>query len=330
MKARYKFLYEHSLNTALSAIEIYNKPDFKDREEIFAILMVTSWESLLKAKILKDNGNKLTSLYVKDNGRYKRKRTGAHWTIGIEEALRRCDVPEIVRQNVRHLVDIRDAAVHLTAQSSSLPYLVFTLGTASLRNYSRLIREWFSVGLSDYYFYILPLGFSYPFRSISTVDLKKEPEDIAAIIHEVSRSQSDDSLRDEGYHLLCEIKTTLVSAKKITHDADLVATIDQSADDFVVVSRDVNQLDIYPFTYKDILLRVKSELPASTQYQLNNFLKMNSIKGDPKYSRFVYRSKRHETRGPDRSTAVIYNLVAVDFAIQEISKQLPPQPTTLK
>ncbi|BAW80716.1 hypothetical protein TAO_1346 [Candidatus Nitrosoglobus terrae] len=34
----------------LSAIEIYNKPDFKYREEIFSIIAINAWELLLKAK----------------------------------------------------------------------------------------------------------------------------------------------------------------------------------------------------------------------------------------------------------------------------------------
>ena len=47
-----KELLEKSVQAALSAIEIYNKPDFRYREEVFAILMCNSWELLLKAKAL--------------------------------------------------------------------------------------------------------------------------------------------------------------------------------------------------------------------------------------------------------------------------------------
>lgn len=51
-KARCQHLLEKSVHAALSAIEIYNKPDFKYREESFYILMVNAWELLLKARIL--------------------------------------------------------------------------------------------------------------------------------------------------------------------------------------------------------------------------------------------------------------------------------------
>ena len=55
----------------ISAIEIYNKPDFKYREETFAILAINSWELLLKAKWLKDNNNNIRSLYVYEKTKKK-------------------------------------------------------------------------------------------------------------------------------------------------------------------------------------------------------------------------------------------------------------------
>jgi len=64
MKAIYKQLVDKSIAAALAAIEVYNKPDFRYREESFVILLVNAWELLLKAKILKDSKNRLSSLYV--------------------------------------------------------------------------------------------------------------------------------------------------------------------------------------------------------------------------------------------------------------------------
>lgn len=56
----------------ISAIEIYNKPDFKYREETFSILAINSWELLLKAKWLKENRNKVRSLYVLEKSKKKK------------------------------------------------------------------------------------------------------------------------------------------------------------------------------------------------------------------------------------------------------------------
>ncbi|MCB0737557.1 MAG: hypothetical protein KDC92_08595 [Bacteroidetes bacterium] len=61
-KARCQRILEKSVQTALSAIEIYSKPDFNYREESFSILMVNAWELLLKARILQLIKIKLESL----------------------------------------------------------------------------------------------------------------------------------------------------------------------------------------------------------------------------------------------------------------------------
>lgn len=48
----------------LAGIEVYNKPDFKYREETFSLLMLNAWELLLKARLLHTNGNDPRCLYV--------------------------------------------------------------------------------------------------------------------------------------------------------------------------------------------------------------------------------------------------------------------------
>ena len=59
MKSNVDAILEKSIACAVSAIEIYNKPDFKYREETFSILMINAWELVLKAKKIKDNNNNI-------------------------------------------------------------------------------------------------------------------------------------------------------------------------------------------------------------------------------------------------------------------------------
>lgn len=67
MKSNVDALLEKSIACAVSAIEIYNKPDFKYREETFSILMINSWELVLKAKKIKDSNNNIKVIYLKEN-----------------------------------------------------------------------------------------------------------------------------------------------------------------------------------------------------------------------------------------------------------------------
>ncbi len=321
MKSRSRVLAEHSVKMALAAIEVYNKPDFKNREQVFTILMVAAWESLLKAKVLKDNRNQLSAIHVKEKGRYKKKKgTKQFLTVGLSDVLDRCQLPEVLKENIRKLEDIRDAAVHLTAESVALPYVVFSLGAATLRNYAHLAEKWFRLGLREYNFYILPLGFSYPFRTLSVAALEKEPEDIAQIVREIAEDQSAGRACDGEFFLVCEIQTTLISAKKITEATDLTVAVHAAGPERVLVDRIVNPRDKYPYTYREVFDRVRKELPGIKQAHFDAFIRDRKIKGDPRYSDYNFRSKLEEKRGPSKGTAVIYNEDFVRLAIQELGK----------
>ena len=62
-------LTDKSIQAAVAAIEIYNKPNFSYREEAFALLMTNAWELLLKAKWLFDREDVEASLHqtIKDH-----------------------------------------------------------------------------------------------------------------------------------------------------------------------------------------------------------------------------------------------------------------------
>lgn len=50
----YTKLKQNSIAAIISAIEIYNKPQFKYRSECFVILLTNAWELLLKAILSKN------------------------------------------------------------------------------------------------------------------------------------------------------------------------------------------------------------------------------------------------------------------------------------
>src|ERR1700674_5407670 len=96
-RARHSHLVDKAIDAAISAIEVYNKPSFRYREETFAILMLNSWELLLKARILKENSNRLRSIEIWEYTpnktgltgkklRQKRNRSGNAMTIGLSAA----------------------------------------------------------------------------------------------------------------------------------------------------------------------------------------------------------------------------------------------------
>lgn len=321
MKARYKYLLDHSLSAALGAIEVYNKPTFREREQVFAVLMVVAWEALCKAKLLRDSGNRLTSIYVRTGRRYKKNRAGQYLTIDVTNAAKQCALDPVALENLERLIDIRDAAIHLTADSPALPHLVFTLGLASLRNYSLLLRKWFAVTLDEFDLFILPLGFSYPFQAVTSAALRKEPGEIADIIRQIAKAQGTQKAEVGDFHLAFELQTTLVSAKKLIGEPDILAAVDPTAKSAIVVEKRTRLVDSYPYSFTDLWEKVKSKISGVKQPEVLDVLRDLRMRTDPRYAAYNWRSKRDEARGPKPTTPIIYNEDAVTLVVSEIRRR---------
>jgi hypothetical protein len=319
MSPIYSSLLENSLQAALSSIEIYNKPDFKYREQVFVIININAWELLLKAKILKDNSDDISSLYVylKD-GNPKTNRSGNPLTIEIFGAMKKLSLDSNVSENLSLLIEIRDTVTHFYS-SDSLSYLVYTLGVASLKNYQQLIKQWFDRSLLDYNFYILPLGFVYNFKTLSLIDLEEEPEAVANIIQAASAIQQAD-IPASDFFFVCEVKTEIQSAKKLTGEVDFVTAVDPNSTEKIVI-QDRNIIDKYPIDCQNLMERVRKAKPGIKQQKIYALLK--TIKGNSKYSAYNFRTKqkreRYEKTGVLPSdTPSLYNEDAVRYVIENL------------
>ncbi len=317
----YSKMLANSIEAILSAIEIYNKPNFKYREEVFTILTINAWELLLKAKILKDNKDDLNSIYALDGaGKPKINRTGSNMTVDVTNAMTKVELETPAKQNLTTLIEIRDSALHFY-NDGAIEYTIYTIAAANIKNYQKLVQDWFGRSLLEYNFYILPLGFSYPFKTISLIDLEKKPETVVNLLKSVSKIKSEVD-ESKGFLFTCEIAAQVISAKKIITDPDITVAIDESASGSVII-QNKNLIDTYPLTYKELVGNVKKEVPHTNQTKINGLLK--KIKSDTKYAEYNFRSKKHKEHFKKHGvlptgTATIYNLDAVRYVIQELKK----------
>ncbi|GKS02102.1 hypothetical protein KAM486_43370 [Aeromonas caviae] len=138
-------MLEKSVAAMLSAIEIYNKPDFRYREETFSVLCINSWELLLKAKVLNLASNKVASLYAMEYRtlktgmksrvkRPKKNRSGNPLSINIFEAYRivteeyGVKIDKAVNDNLIALTEIRDNSIHFVNDDLLLSLKIQELG----------------------------------------------------------------------------------------------------------------------------------------------------------------------------------------------------------
>jgi hypothetical protein len=321
MSTVFEKIVDNSIDAALASVEIYNKPNFRYREEVFAILIINAWELLLKGKHLKDNSDDLTSLYVTlRDGTIKKNRTGNPLTIDIKELLKKVSVDQIVVENLDKLIEIRDTVIHYFSDTA-LSYVVYALGAASLRNYQKLIRYWFNRSLLEYNFYIMPLAFAYNFESLSLLELEKKPETISNLIKSVASTQASIS-PSEDFHFVCEISTKIISAKKIAGEPDFTTSIDPNSKT-ITVERLQHLIDMYPLSYAEIWEKVKKEKPSVKQHEFHKVVKEHDLKNNSKYACYNFRTKtqfeKYQKTGilPKGITS-IYNYNALRFILDHL------------
>lgn len=165
-------LSEKSISAAISAIEIYNKPDFNYREEAFSLLMINAWELLLKAKWLADRDEDISTLYViGDDGEPKTGRSGNPFTHSVHYIASKLSedqdsgMEKPCFDNIQALIEVRDSSAHFINKDIYFGRRILEIGTAALRNYVHLATEWFQLDLSKYNFFLMPISFYHGFES---------------------------------------------------------------------------------------------------------------------------------------------------------------------
>lgn len=264
MLSRSRQLLEKAKSALISAIEIYNKPDFPYREETFSILALNAWELLLKAKLIADANNDPRAIYVYEQRRtkkgdwsrkayIKRNRAGNPHTMGLSQLVAELDrdsstrLKPAVKRNLDALIEIRDNAVHYMNPASQLSKRVLEIGTACMRNFVDIAHRWFSVDLAEYSLYLMPIGFVVSPSGAKAVAPTSNEAKLLRYIERLIRNA--DSEESSGYSVALEVD---VSMKRSSSDAQLevAVTDDPNAPEVRLSEEDIRQR--YPWDYADL------------------------------------------------------------------------------
>jgi hypothetical protein len=264
-----KELIEKSLQAALSAIELYNKPDFRYREESFAVLICNAWELLLKAKMLADNAEDFNAIVAFrkevdqttgiERNIEKTNRCGNPMTLGIgalASTMLTAKVDGFSKEcfgNIELLMELRDNCVHLVSTDLALSERVLAIGTAAVKNYMMLARTWFGIDFSRYNFYLMPISFFHGFEAAAAAAVSPATEQTKRFIDYLA---SVESKSEEGadHHVLLSIETRIVKSKG-KDGVPVRWTTDASAPAMVV--REESLLETYPYDNADLVKKLK-------------------------------------------------------------------------
>lgn len=305
----YQSLLEKSISSMLSAIEIYNKPDFKYREETFAILSINSWELLFKAQILKNSKYKMNSIYVLENKKKvngekskilqpKLNRAKNPMTINLADSIFRLRKLNInlslnLVKSLFALIELRDNAIHFH-NDAVIQKEIQELGFACIKNYMELLKNWEpKVSLNNYNFYLMPLAY---------IDSKIEVESV--LTDEVKNylnylkkkvTETDDS--DIDYSVAIGIDITF---KKNTTLEGIGMRYDENGVAIKLSEEDITKK--YPLTYKDVTTKCQNRY--NNFKQNNDFNKiMKHIKSDKNYS----HNRKLDPNNPKSQTKTFFN-----------------------
>lgn len=298
----------------LSAIEIYNKPDFKYREETFAILATNSWELLLKARILQLSGNKLSSILSYEKRRNKdgqlskkqykvQNRSGNYNTVGLFKAFDILmndygnTIQEIVRQNLEVLVEVRDNSVHFINKDFGLSKKIHEIGTASIKNYIRLAYLWFGVDFSQYDIFLMPIGFIRTLTSAKAI-VSCEEKNLLEYIKSSEQNFDDDESNDFNFTLNIDIKFSRVNTS--LDATNVLVTNDKNA--LKVQLSEENIREKYPWDFKILTTRLRKRYSDFSANQKYHRIRKPLVE-DPKYCRVRFL----DPGNPRSSTKQFFN-----------------------
>lgn len=305
----YESLIDKSISSMLSAIEIYNKPDFKYREEIFAILAVNSWELLFKARLLKLNNYKLNSIYCykpyinKDGSKSTKKkvldrnRSNNPKSISIFDAIKRLELqqelPSNLKDNVEALIELRDNAVHFI-NIGSISKNVQELGFACIKNFIAIIREWEPrKNLNKYNLYLMPLAYV-DSKIIASSSLTLEAQNF---INLVKSKMINAENNDDDFDIA--IKIALKFQKGNSFDA---ISVQHTKDGLPVSLSEEEVRNRFPLTYGEVTKKARMRYSDFKQGQEFNRL-MKGIKQNAK----LYYERKLDTHNPKSQKKGFYS-----------------------
>lgn len=270
MKSRSRTMADKSLDAMLSAIEIYNKPNFAYREESFAILAINAWELLLKARLLQLESNKIAVILAyerrkkadgtRSEKKYRKKnRSGSHATLGLFPAWKSLTdkygdkIPDPVHENLILLCEVRDNAIHFMNKGSRIARHVQEIGTANVRNYIALVGRWFGIDLSRYNLFLMPLAFVEHPSEVEAVILNPDEKKFVEFVEKTIQSSSGSA--GDAYSVALNMQLKFTRSKDV--DAHpVIVTNDPDATPVTLTEEDIREK--YPLDYDNLTTKLKN------------------------------------------------------------------------
>lgn len=202
-KGKTKSLLESSIDSALLAVELYNKPRAPFRVETFITHMIMAWTRLFQAYFNHTMGS--TYFYKEKNGRYKRI-DGEKKAWELKTCIKEYNkLSEPVKLNLFFFIKLRNKIEHRTINKEEIGIIIFGECQALLYNYeNELIKKF-----GEEYALNESLAYSLQFSRLRTTKqreaskqlLSSEYKDLVNFISKYKNNVPDDIYQSQEYSI---------------------------------------------------------------------------------------------------------------------------------
>ena len=316
-------LMKNSIAAYFGAVEIHNKPNILYRYETTTLLLMNSWELILKAYIRKRI--KKQSIYTRDGH-----------TISLDKALNYVEAHinsqepksfSAVKENLCLIEEYRNNIVHYYNENLE-PYIFMLVAKAAL-NYVEFVKKYFEKDiLNEEGLYILPLGFKLPFRpekflsrreaqSISSPESRRFINSIVRVIDDLDEKGVEDTIV-VGFDIYLEnvkklknsdLRVAITNIDEADAKIAKVQKVNLSDDPCAqrVSVSDDEMLKKFPLGYKSLCEKCRKRIPGFKQgKKFNGIMKRIKQKGTCAYVR------RLDPQNEDSGFKMFYSNKAID------------------
>lgn len=306
-------LKNKAIEAFLLAIEIYNKPTIKYRVEGFALFVVNAWELMLKAVIVKRDGEQ--AIYFQDN---------QNRTVSLEGCIRKVFTNEKdpLRLNLEKIIDLRNTSTHFITEEYEAVYV--PLFQANIINFSAKINEFLNVDITDY----IPenfLSLSVSFHVIDEGQIRGKYSDAVSARLLESAQKIANLCSVNGSRFAITVTHEHYITKKIGDTTNVMRIAKEGEDPLMIVQKKTDPTKTHPFTAQSLMDCLNDKLrrtnvkltfhgePAKiNQFHFTNLCKHFGIKENSQYCfvNNIYKKNQYS-----------YSKSTIDFLFEMLSKE---------
>ncbi|MEX2437331.1 MAG: DUF3644 domain-containing protein [Candidatus Paceibacterota bacterium] len=202
-KGKTRTILESSIDSALLAVEVFNKPRTSFRNEAFIALMVIAWTRLFHAHFNATIGDKF--YHKKKNGRYELV-DGERKSWELATCIKKYGkLSRPIEKNLQFFIRLRNKIEHRHIDKREVDVLIFGECQALLYNYENLVIELFGRRFALNESLVYSLQFSQlrtrSQNKASKSALSKDLSDIVGFVENYRNSLSEDEFNSQEYSI---------------------------------------------------------------------------------------------------------------------------------